>query len=389
MKKSLLLLFAALATAAASAQTKCWNGNLRYELDEQSRQAEVTKENYSGYTTLTIPATITCEGVEYRVTGIGNEAFYECAELTDVTLPEGLERIGDKAFVACTKLWYINFPTTLKSIGEEAFYYCRNFGSNGKLNMALPEGLESIGSRAFKMSEVVDVVIPESVTSIGDGVFMASCLCSIVLPQSMTSISKEMFAQTYLETIDIPESVTTIGAGAFNGCSYLEAIDLPEGLESIGDNAFYNCRKLTTVTIPEGVTTIGAGAFNSCTDVSRIYLLGCVESIGADAFYGKTLDIYCYSEEPPYVDASAFRCDRNKSVVHVPESAMEAYCDPENQWGRLFRNIVALTEEEMGVGQLTMDKGQGTMYDLAGRRVTHTEGLKGIYIVDGKKVVVQ
>ena len=36
-----------------------------------------------------------------------------------------------------------------------------------------------------------------------------------------------------------------------------------------------------------------------------------------------------------------------------------------------------------------MDKGQLTIYDLQGRKVTDTENLKGgVYIINGRKVVI-
>ncbi|MBO5678936.1 MAG: InlB B-repeat-containing protein [Bacteroidaceae bacterium] len=45
---------------------------------------------------------------------------------------------------------------------------------------------------------------------------------------------------------------------------------------------------------------------------------------------------------------------------------------------------------ESGIGQLTIDKSQLTIYDLTGRRITDTENLKGgIYIVNGKKVIIK
>ena len=40
-----------------------------------------------------------------------------------------------------------------------------------------------------------------------------------------------------------------------------------------------------------------------------------------------------------------------------------------------------------GIDQLTMDNGQWTIYDLMGRRVEKME--KGVYIVNGKKVIVK
>ena len=45
---------------------------------------------------------------------------------------------------------------------------------------------------------------------------------------------------------------------------------------------------------------------------------------------------------------------------------------------------------ESGINQLVLDNGQLTIYDLMGRKVTDTENLKGgIYIVNGRKVVVE
>lgn len=384
-------------TLLASAQHKVNIEGIWYNLDLETGQAEVTYAGpnaqayveYSG--DLTIPATVNYENKEYRVTSIGDEAFYECNKLTDVELPEGLERIGNKAFVACTELWYINFPTSLKSIGEEAFYYCQNFGYNGKLDLTLPEGLESIGSRAFKSTGISDMSIPESVTSIGEGVFMYCWhLYSVTLPQGMTSIGAEMFAASNISTVNISETVTTIGTSAFQGCSQLTSIALPKALENIDDNAFYGCRKLTGITIPEGVITIGTSAFHECMDIVRINFLGRVESIGAKAFNlgSKTIDIYCYSEEPPFIDNTVFSCNRDKSVLHVPESAIDAYLE---EWGRIFRNIVALTNEEMSIDNLEMIGNGGlstAIYDLTGRRVVSLTK-DGIYIVGNKKVVVK
>ena len=57
------------------------------------------KEKYHGE--LTIPSSINYYGKEYEVTNIGDEAFYECNELTTITLPESLTEIGMRAFLRC------------------------------------------------------------------------------------------------------------------------------------------------------------------------------------------------------------------------------------------------------------------------------------------------
>ncbi len=58
------------------------------------------------------------------VTRIGDHAFYNCAGLISVTLPEGLTMIGNYAFYNCKGLTSITIPTTVDTICSDAFYAC-------------------------------------------------------------------------------------------------------------------------------------------------------------------------------------------------------------------------------------------------------------------------
>ena len=63
--------------------------------------------------------------VEYGVTAVGAGAFAgEYPQLTEIVLPDGLERIGEKAFAGCAGVENIALPGTLKEIGPEAFAGC-------------------------------------------------------------------------------------------------------------------------------------------------------------------------------------------------------------------------------------------------------------------------
>ena len=234
MKKHLLVLFAALLSLAASAQTKVEIDGIWYNLTPKKvKQAEVTYKgsSYDEYTdeysgSITIPATVTYEGVNYSVTSIGRYAFYYCSSLKSITIPEGVTSIGDGAFEKCSSLTAITIPEGVTSIGRYAFQYCGSLKS---------------------------ITIPENsqLTSIGDHAFY---YCS------------------YLTTINIPEGVTSIGMYAFKDCIRLTTITIPENsqLTSIGNHAFENCSKLTAITIPEGVTSIGGSAFRYCGSLKTV-----------------------------------------------------------------------------------------------------------------------
>lgn len=55
-----------------------------------------------------------------KVTGIGDEAFFDCRNLTGVTIPNSVTLIGDLAFGGCDSLTSITIPKGVTIIGEKA-----------------------------------------------------------------------------------------------------------------------------------------------------------------------------------------------------------------------------------------------------------------------------
>ena len=109
MKKHLLLLFTALLPLVASAQTTVEIDGIWYNLVSMAKVAEVTfkgdsYDSYNEYSgSITIPATVTYEGVTCSVKNIGDEAFRRCRSLTAITIPEGVKSIGERAFASCER----------------------------------------------------------------------------------------------------------------------------------------------------------------------------------------------------------------------------------------------------------------------------------------------
>lgn len=102
---------------------------------------------------------------------IDTEAFLEVKKLKDITLPEGLVTIGKRAFKDCTSLTDPKFPSTLKEILSEAYSGILNI-KNIKFN----EGIEFIGNSAFLCTSAVEncqktIIFPSSLKYMGPGAF--------------------------------------------------------------------------------------------------------------------------------------------------------------------------------------------------------------------------
>ena len=78
------------------------------------------------------------------VTHIGDYAFYNCGELTSVTIPQSVTSIGNYAFLSCVRLVNFVIPDSVTSIGKFAFFGCK-----GLVDMPVPDSVVNIGRYAF------------------------------------------------------------------------------------------------------------------------------------------------------------------------------------------------------------------------------------------------
>ncbi len=197
------------------------------------------------------------------VTSIGNNAFYQCLRLTNVTVSASVTSIGDRAFYYCWSLTNVTIPNSITNIGDWAFFNCYRL-----TNITIPNNLTGIGLATFaECTGLLNITIPNSVTSIGQSAFF-DCY-------SVTNVT-------------IPNSVTSIGSTAFDTCAGLISLTIPNSVTNIGDHAFYRCFGLTNVTIGTGLNNIDGQAFFNCTNLSGVHFLGNAPSIGVNVFYNDT-----------------------------------------------------------------------------------------------------
>lgn len=267
---------------------------------------------------------------------IGEDAFYSCNQLTQITLPDGLEYIGESAFCNCRKLESVRIPKTVKNIGYYAFdcynYYQENYGiksievdpenkvyasENGVLfDKAMTELIKYPSGKKDK-----SYAVPEGVVTISDRAFN-SCpeISSVTLPQSVAYIGSYAFYECgKLIDIDLPKSVETIGEGAFADCSNLESIVIPDGIISVNNATFRNCYRMSSVVLPSGIVEIGDEAFENCYRLRRIELPDDLIVIGKWAFYNTGLSQLTLPKGLIAIGDSAFR-SCIISALKVPDS---------------------------------------------------------------------
>jgi len=202
--------------------------------------------------------------------------------ITEVAIPEGVISIGDRAFEWCENLTNIVIPEGVSSIGRMSFQYCRNLD-----RILFPTSLTAIGGYAFQYcSNLTNLNIAEGITSIEDGTFRGcKKLTSIIISEGITSIGKEAFSWCEsLTSLVLPEGITSIGDEAFRMCTSLTSIIIPASVTNIGGMAFRGCSSISNILIPDNVTTIGDGAFEDCYSLTSVLIPQGVMCIGNKMF---------------------------------------------------------------------------------------------------------
>ena len=230
-------------------------------------ELRVAQCQYTGV--VNIPDEVTKDGITYKVTTIGNNAFENCTGLTSVTMGDNVTSIGLFAFSGCTNLPSVTIGNGVTSIDKLAFSVCTALTS-----VILGEKVVSIGGDAFYGSPLTEINIPASVSEMGR-LFDLPTLKRISVAVGNRSYSssdgilysgdgKKLIRcpqQIGKTSIKIPDKVTAIGDRAFKSCTGLTSITVGKNVTTIEGDAFEDI-PLTEINIPASVSDIAAGVFN-------------------------------------------------------------------------------------------------------------------------------
>ncbi len=331
-------------------------------------------------------------GKEYTVTKIGDYAFVKQTNLTGISIPETVVTIGKEAFADCISLESVVMSKGLKEISQEAFRGCTSLKT-----VALPSGLEIIGFASFcNCQKLESITIPESVGDVHVTSFEGcDAMCSIVVEKGNAVYDSRESCNAIIETKSntllhgcknstIPSSVTEIGVRAFLGCRGLVQIDIPGSVETIGELAFIDCKELKSVILHDGLKTVGLYAFGNCA-LPELTIPASVENLGIKALWLLGLQSLTSLIEDPKTTDEFYDSESSNTILYVPSGAKARY-EATYPWNK-FQKILEIDTNGLRIVRGLQDATNPT-YDLQGRRLSSKPN-KGIYIRDGRKVVVK
>lgn len=275
------------------------------EASDKSRRSSAIPTETAG--DLEIPSVLR----GFRVVSLGKQAFYGCAQLTSVTIPEGVTNIADQAFYNCSSLTNVVFPSTLKSIGPSAFIGCRNLQ---KVDIKVSR--LTIGDRAFRDCDGL-----QAIQFFGDefivgtrAFFGCGGLRDVNLTVKDITLSEGVFSGGYdpypshygycdrlTNVLVVASNRVEFGVSAIAGCSALQQVMLTAGAElNVGSTAFSGCTALRQAMLTAGsemkvgasAFSIGSGdhvSYSSCNHLANVLMVASNRvELGASAFSGCT-----------------------------------------------------------------------------------------------------
>lgn len=210
-------------------------------------------------------------------------------DVNKLILEEGITSIGYQAFLNCINLYDVTIPNTVTYIREEAFSACLALSS---------------------------IVIPESVTQI-EGYVFAGAPCTrnwrIYYLGTKTAWEKTEYRGRCIAQYgkwEIKDGVLTIHA-SFDMCDTEQENTIPwgnwkndvvkvvieEGVETIGKYAFQNMVNLESISIPQSINDINSDAFIGCKLLHEVIIPEC-KTYGQDWAYNNNYSIVMLKDHP-------------------------------------------------------------------------------------------
>ena len=361
----------------------------------------------SGLTSITIPESVTT---------IGNYAFSNCSGLTSIAIPNSVTSIGSSAFYRCSRLTSVTIPNSVTSIGSSAFYLCsglssvkvdietpliigsNNFSNPANATLYVPAGSKAAYQAADYWNEFKRII--EFIEGDVNGDENVNVADVVDIARYVVGTPAETFVQILADInnngeVNLGDAVCLVNmiAGDQN---MVKAMHAPRRVE-VSEEA------LTLTLTDEGLSLSlenqrGYTAFQfdlyvpEAMDVTSM-LLNAQRKQRHQLLYNKV--------EDGHWRVAAISTSNHAFNGHAGELLSIAVNSIAND-DISIRNIrffdtqsneyefddICLSGTTTNIEDLTpSSKGEASVYDLQGRKVVNSQLPRGIYIVNGKKVV--
>ena len=242
---------------------------------------------------ITIPETV----VE-----IGEGAFLNSA-LTEVTLPDSVQSIGDYTFGYSAHLRQIRLGHGLRTIGDSAFSGCSLLPE-----IDIPENVQKVGTGLFIDCDSLTELrvsdqnpffcIQNHCLVEKDSARVVAFPCglkieTLEIPDGIRTIGERAFQHAHIRNVVLSGSVEVLEGMAFYKMPTLESIQLNNGLMVVSSGCFMDSENLVRITIPRSVGYLGDNAFYGNDRVSA--------QVEKDSY----AESYCQRHSIPYTFISA------------------------------------------------------------------------------------
>ena len=195
-------------------------------------------------------------------TGVDTLSLLLQKKLTEYTVPDGVTEIPQYCFYdagANTDNGVkITLPDSVEVIKQGAFSCGGMIEYNGKYAeiIGIPKNLKVIDVSGFEccLFTPIDVVLPEGVTTIGKKAFRNTKMESIVIPSTVKSLPDQCFSVSQVKTVTVKNGLETFEGRAFEQCRQLTTAYIPNSIKSVHSvlTPFQGCNLLEFLTIENG-----------------------------------------------------------------------------------------------------------------------------------------
>ena len=297
-------------------------------------QAPITNDSWS-FENGVLTIKINGDMPDYNFTNIPWSSAQRTA--TKIVVEEGATRIGQCAFYDFGQVSEIVLPSTLRSIGIWAFYGCSNLNS-----IEIPTGVTKVESWAFSdCMKLKSVSMPDTISNMGLGVFDGANNVTVIVPESAqyvinyctsSGIPIKKICDSHQEVTDYgyAPTCTTTGLSTGKHCSVCGEVLVPQTVIPVADHIEVRMPGVPATYYSEGLSDrvecencgiiIGDHEVTPVVDVEIIYLPKDVRYIMEQAFLNDNIQCVVIPEGCLEIHSEAFANNKALMFADLPST---------------------------------------------------------------------